>query len=722
MDTQKKVLCILILAVSLLVAGCTDQRDTLTLKIETGGEYSLSEINLLHLVYIPIVEDPDDGLVVRTCPEDLEDSRVVGHSYYAPSEKEKERGLQFIVHLDQPVDPNDRPLLKENEIFVAPGADAVFLYLEAWYVDDISRRTPQISFSKRFQWVPESDKQMHFANSVVFRIPDEETTVIELSLQPLESGLEDVSTQSWLDGDRDLFGLYGHDRDCLDQDFLITLEDGSTSIEIPGCEYHPFAQPDGCKPGGFIRCDCLETTPLPTTTSTSTLLPTVTLTPTVTPTRPTPTITLTSTPINTPTPTPAYALAPLRRATKAAPAVCPAAGASADLELPEATMLVGDDYDQILAYLNKGGSADGVLDALTAIDMEQVLLEQDVTQDGVSEIILTFPFLDVLGCVDGKYERLLRISPEDPNLPVLRHTLADLNGNQVPDLVVETEVSGEKDYTLAVRVLEWDGVEFVDRLPEHLNHPLLEQGWLTWSPGNALMYEGKLKLVDVDINGTIELVLEGGAIDGLEDYLAAAPLTVKHIWMWTGSGFDLVDIQFSKPTIKVHAAQIGDAYSLMGNYKKAIEFYQQSIFDPELLAWNSYWFDYLEGDEVVEPGEIMFPWDYQQAERIEMYSRFRMLLVNHLLGDEYAVETQYESIRDIAEEGTAGAAYAELALVFEDALNKTVSISQACQVAVQFADKHTDEILSPLEQGVYGKVFPSYVAEDICPFTDDDRP
>jgi hypothetical protein len=691
---------------------------------------SLEDINLLHLMYIPVLEDPRDGLVVRTCPGDIEDNSGAGHSYYAPSVQENERGLEFVVHIDQPKDPDARPLLEDNNIHIAPEMDAVFVYLEAWHVDDVSRREAQISFAKAFKWVPEAEKQLRFANSAMIRLPESASAIFTFPLLSADRG--NSSGEYWSDEDGDLFGFYGANPDCFDRDVVFTDPDQDVLIDQPGCAFHPFAPPDDCNPRSHVGCDCQINIPTATLTKTATLTPTITstptitLTPTVTPTRPTatpsltPTITITPTPSNTPGPTPTYALGPLRRATMSAPAQCPAPGDPAPLELPDTQMLLQDEYDQILGYLNEGGSAQGVRDALAAINREDILEVQDLTQDGVAEIILTYPFFDVLACSEGKYERLLRIYPEDPNNPVLRETIADLNGNRVPELVVETETWGASNYTLTVFVLEWNGTEFVDRLPEELDHKLLERGWLYWSPANALMYNGVLKLGDVDFNGTIELVIEGGTSGGMDAIFSAPQLEQQHIWMWTGAEFNLTEINFSEPTLKFHAAYIGDIYSLMGHYKDAISFYQQAIFDTELIAWNSEWIDWAMMGGELNPNYPKPPQDYAQGRRVSMYARFRMLLVNYLIQNQYAIDTQFESMQQIAEQGGAGIKYAELAAAFRNAYQESSSITQACQAAFRFAEENAVDITGPLGWGIYGEASPGYGPEDICPFTDAD--
>jgi tetratricopeptide (TPR) repeat protein len=431
---------------------------------------------------------------------------------------------------------------------------------------------------------------------------------------------------------------------------------------------------------------------------------------------------VTPTPTNTPGPTRTYNFTPLPRATTSSPVQCPAIDAPEPLNFESAGSIGEEELEQIRIFLSDGGSVEQVRLGLTAVRREGILRQQDLTRDGVPEVILLQPFLDVLGCAGDSYQRLLRVYPEDPNIPVLRSTITDLNGNAVPELVVETEFWGVHDYTLNVSVYEWDGEEFVNRMPSQLDHPLLEHGWLYWERGRALMYNGELVLGDVDINGTIELVLQGGEIGGMEAMMSAPQLSQQHVWMWNGREFTLVDVTFSEPELKFHAAQIGDLYSLMGKYDDAIAFYQQAIFDTELIAWNVEWMELAMMGAGLEPGQMWPTQDYEQGQRINAYARFRMLLIHTLLGDDYALETQYATIEELREEDNAGYWYANLASEFRQAyLEEGESITAGCQAAQDFTEQHKSAILGTLSSGIYGAASWDYEVDDICPFKDEDR-
>ncbi len=713
MRLRKSIICSLLLFFVLLLTCCARNGENITLNIQLDNNLLSDEINLLHIMFIPMMEEDGDGLVVRTCPEDIEANSLVGHHYYVPTKRNQDGVFQLVIHSAQ----NRRyeqgeASIKSSEIYLGERYPAILFHIEAWHFEDIDSKR-QGTFGERFQSLHflSGKKKLLYANNAVLRFPLDGNAVHDLKL--LTGSWESVPPSEiyWRDSDGDLFNPTGEYPDCIDYDTRNRL----------GCTFHPFAPPDGCINRENLSCDCREITPIPTTTPTVTLTPTASTTPTITPTQPTPTPSITPTYTNTPGPTPTFNIAPISRATSAAPAHCPSDG---DPELPDLTSAgsIGEEeLEWIRIFLSEGGSVEDIRSGLATLGMEGSLLHQDLTRDGVPEVILTYPLLEVLGCTDGSYQRLLQVYPDNPTFPVIRVTITDLNGNSVPELVVETEFWGMHDYTLNVSVYEWDGEEFVSRMPETMDHPAYKLGLLYWESGRALMYNGSMKLGDVDLNGTIELVLRGGQAGGLVAMVSMPQLTEQHIWMWTGREFSLVDIRYDEPIYKFQAASIGDLYTLMGKYDDGIAAYQQAIFDSDLKVWNQQKIEaqYFGGDMDLFPN-----WDqlnYEQAERINMYARFRMLVVNYLIGNNWAVETQYDSIQRIAAGGSPGKMYAELARAFTEKYQEEGSITQACHAAQQFARSNEEEILWPLGPSAYGEMWWGYDPEGICPFIDEDR-
>ena len=721
MRLRKPFICFLYLFVGLLLTGCARNGESITLNIQPDGDLRSDEINLLHILYIPMMEEDEDGLVVRTCPEDIQANSLVGHHYYVPTMRNQDGVFQLVIHSARNRQyKQGKASIESPEIYIGESYVAIFFYIEAWHFEDIDSRQ-QGSFGERFQRlnILSGKKELLYANSTVLKFHQDGNAVYDLQLLANDRQWPKKSRLYWLDSDGDLFGWKGAVPDCIDNDKYKRIEIVQVSL---GCKIHPFAPSDGCLHGRDLGCDCQGITQTPIATLTNRLTPpTISNTPTITPTQPTATPSVTPTRTSTPEPTPTFNFAPLSRATSAAPAQCPAEG---DPEIPDLASVgsIGEeDLEQIRIFLSEGGSVEDLRGELAAFGQDGILVQRDLTGDGVPEVILTHPILQILGCSGGSYQLLLQVYPEDPTFPVLSVTIADLNGNTLPELVVETEFWGMHDYTLNVRVYEWDGEDFVNRMASEIDHPLLELGRLYWESGRALMYNGDLKLGDVDINGTIELVLRGGYAGGLAAKVSMPQLIEQHIWMWNGSEYTLVEIRYDEPVYKYQAASIGDLYSLIGNYDDAIATYQQAIFDSDLNVWNQQKIEaqYFGGDL-----DLFQNWDqqnYEQAERINMYARFRMLVVNYLIGNDSTVVTQYDSLQRIAEGGSPGKMYAELARAFVESYQGEGSITQACRAAQQFAKLNEQEILWPLGPSAYGEMWWGPDSEEICPFGDEDR-
>ena len=74
----------------------------------------------------------------------------------------------------------------------------------------------------------------------------------------------------------------------------------------------------------------------------------------------------------------------------------------------------------------------------------------------------------------------------------------------------------------------------------------------------------------------------------------------------------------------------------------------------------------------------------------------------------------YDTLQQKFPSGTIGSQYASLAVVFWEEMNTSGDITAACAKAIEFAEDHPEEILSPLGYDVYSRR--SYEPEDICTF------
>ncbi len=263
---------------------------------------------------------------------------------------------------------------------------------------------------------------------------------------------------------------------------------------------------------------------------------------------------------DTPTVTPTFNPRLVATMTPSSPETCPDSSLLGPLNLTHPQEDWYAPAEEILQYLNAGGSLDEVKRALNEIDNFHTELQAvDLTNDGVSEIVLHSFAVYVFRCSQGEYHEMLQIQPEildmyGGNLTVLTR---DLNHNGVQDLLLTSRYEGLNDYSLNVMVYEWDGETFSSLIPEEVHHPYYAFGYIVFEKGFFIStYNGSMELQDVDHNGTIEIILKGGRTGGYISMLSAPQRSEIQTWMWNGEEFNFYDVAFSMPSLKIHVVQI----------------------------------------------------------------------------------------------------------------------------------------------------------------------
>jgi hypothetical protein len=384
------------------------------------------------------------------------------------------------------------------------------------------------------------------------------------------------------------------------------------------------------------------------------------------------------------------------------------------------------EHEQRLAepveqYLNDGGSPGQLLPLLEeqVLDVAASVVWQDLTHDGMPEVVVRAYESLVFGCKDGQFILMLKAGSEvGEAMPASWFDqIADMNANGMPDLVLAYEFSGAgADTTLSVEIYEWDGLTFQSLIAKEVSEPPLAQNGYG-DRGVANMRNGELTLTDVDANGTIELVMEGYVGGGLDAELNGGPQrSERDVWMWNGVEFVLQDASFEAPLYRYEAVQDGDGASLMSDYDKAMLAYQAAIEDETLLGWNParLGFDPLVGEGTPVP--IFPPDDPNERPRLEAYARFRMLLIELVRGRLDRAEDQLRILeRDIDHESSAYP-FVELSQMAWQAYQESEDIGVACSVAIDYGSSHPQDVLVPLGGTYYGWTNRDYEPEDICPF------
>jgi len=434
----------------------------------------------------------------------------------------------------------------------------------------------------------------------------------------------------------------------------------------------------------------------------------------------------------TPSPSTSPTLGPPTTRTPAPPAVCPKADerAVANVSLILSPSVVEDLKAQILEYLNSGGSATGLRNALARVRYVEADHENqghafvqsiDVTGDTTPDIVvdLVFPYpefgvLFVFQCERGAYHDIYAhliggAQHMQPGSEDGFRDIADMNGNGVPDIifsyVVSTSARGYRNREF--QIMEWDGTEFIHLIPGDEN---------TGSSSSSFAYsfDGDGYITDTDNNGTPELAIMQVTIP---EYPDSGPQRGRtDFWEWDGYQIAFARWEYEPPIYRFQAVQDGDDATRFGEYEKALAFYQQAIFDRDLLGWSrgQYWPDAWYKSELMG-GPMPTPTpDPNERPRLEAYARYRIMLLHILKGHLPEATIVYNTLREKFPEGKIGHSYAELADVFWQVYFESEDIDAACQNATVFAEATAEDILVPLGSDFYGWANRDYGAQDIC--------
>ena len=399
-------------------------------------------------------------------------------------------------------------------------------------------------------------------------------------------------------------------------------------------------------------------------------------------------------------------------------------------EIPEinniesGTAVVEGFEDQILNYLSAQGSADGLQDALSSLEIADGLspwvaksqvTTLDVTGDQIPEVALHLVFyvegqyadgvIFVMGCSDGRYSSLAVFpiaaqvfTGEDPD-PGLR-ALRDMDGDGVPEIIYSyIEIIGtHANFTRVFKILSWDGKQFVDVIQSDSYDPLAVR-----------VNNGDGEIIDTDGDGIFEMVITSGPERGRE--VNVFDRLRMDTWQWTG---EAVERTCSKsetaPSFRIQAILDGDNATRCGAYDEALAFYQQGVFDEQLFGWSKGRSPYA------APFAATPATDPDERSRLSAYGRYRILLLHASRGLLPEATTVYDGLMERFPSGTIGSQYAELATIFWEAFTAAEDIGTACRSAQEFAAANPEEITDPLGSDFYGIGQPDYSQEDICPF------
>jgi len=402
-------------------------------------------------------------------------------------------------------------------------------------------------------------------------------------------------------------------------------------------------------------------TAVPTQTATSTLAPTVTIIPT-----------------NTPTITPTFEIKSIRTSTPSQAAKCP------QVETKQVPTLVynheyrlGAKDSVFLDYLNQFG-ADAFLQAdKTTIDVNErpysrVLLHQDLTNDGVPEIMVSLGPLYIFGCKDGKYQTLLATeqSPHDSQRKII--AINDLNQNGIPEFLVLLDIGTQDDHYY--QMFEWGDGKFNNLFSPN-----------DWGDTLFVLSGGSFSFEDVDSDGMKEIVLHNGSPLSADNFgYGLVPWRrITKYYKWDGKHFALSKKFFDPPQYRLQAVEDADHAILNKDYDWALDLYQQVIFNDKLEWWTQmrkiYIVQQIRAKGWGEPSPVAPPSpDPNEYLYLSSYARFRIMVLHLLHGYHSDAQVVYQTLLKKYPDGTPGSIYAKMAQAFWQSYETAQSLGQAC--------------------------------------------
>lgn len=372
----------------------------------------------------------------------------------------------------------------------------------------------------------------------------------------------------------------------------------------------------------------------------------------------------------------------------------------------------------LLAVLDAGG-AEALSQAVSATPIGKGRLRlADLTGDGIVEVVAVYSpgwisgILHVYGCEAGRYRELLTVPSLEGETPPRLNTIADVNANGTQDLVIDQDTC---HWCYAMQVFEWDGTTFQSLVRQWLIDP--ERNELSYADYAELSGVGHGRVQDLDGNGVLELVIEGGipsysaALWGMEGPWREQTV----VYGWDGHYFVWSSQRYAPAIFRFEAVQDADVAALRGDYAGALTLYQDVIFSDQLRSWSLDDWQRLRDLAGDYPDPSQMPFNPAEHAALSAYARFRIMVLYVRQDLSVDAATVYRNLLDQVSADGAGASYRELARVFWEAIQANPDLGSACAAAVTFV-KQRPELLDPLGNSdgrMWGRY---YQPKDVCPF------
>jgi hypothetical protein len=371
----------------------------------------------------------------------------------------------------------------------------------------------------------------------------------------------------------------------------------------------------------------------------------------------------------------------------------------------------------VLDFLNSGGTLESISPAFNKFYGKQInslFKIQDVTGDSVPELI--FPFgiwMDVFGCMDGKYELLSSASYESNLAGVDIIEITDINRDGLEEIIVYFNGCLGNRCPI-IRVYEWNGEEFQDLIA----NPFTRDGC-----SNPLVAPFEVNIQDIDNNDTKEIILSNTRNPWPDNDFPYRKET--RTCMWNGQNIVVYKSEFDPPHYRFQAVQDGDRATVVGDYEKALDYYQQAINDKRLQwfsqdrKWHDFWIYrskvFPSSNEPIPTASPDMIEDPNEYPILAAYAYYRILLINILQNDMAKAESTLTTLQTNFPTESPGNYFTQAASIFWREYQLSMDVQSSCNKVVEYAQGNEvpAEYLGDWDHGVHSL---RYTAHSICPF------
>ncbi len=257
--------------------------------------------------------------------------------------------------------------------------------------------------------------------------------------------------------------------------------------------------------------------------------------------------------------------------------------------------------------------------------------------------------------------------------------LADLNGDGLPELVVNEESCGAHTCFGMYQALNGAGGT--------MQNIVQSPGVDGYDVNTISISYPDTRFADYDEDGLTDFIVHGGNIGSAG---AGIVRTYTEVWSWDGTAVTHLDTIFDYSPYRHHVLYTANDLMAAGDMEGAIASYEQAINDEELYE-APFW-----GDDEASYADV------------RRFAAFRLILIDLMMGIDQGARNRLDWLVSV----DAGTAVTEAAITLVNNWTGTAGMDALCnqiESALETADNPTGALL---DQG-YGN--PSLSAADLCP-------